>query len=425
MASITNLIYSINPAHNQTEVLLNEAIVIRFNENMNPATLNANTILVTSGGVLVPATYTYQAITKDLTIQPTSILKGSTTYAVKVLSLAEGPVTVFGDVSSREYIFYYTTTTTAEAPVGEESAPDTTPDTIYPVADSFFGNLSVWASYPESGDLVDELQDIVVTFSTEINTEALATQVFLQEQAISPLLRRLKENTRIPLVVDSEASNGQTIIFVPASALTPGVAYELILKAGIASATDPALTLGADQTIPFQTQWELFYASVDSVKLTLGLFREAYTDAEIATMIHQQSLGTYQLVSMLEGFDPTLWEGTAPYAASQYVLYRTAYQSMLGQVIESSSGMHKSIQLGDLRVSDSSSVSAEITDLMGLFQKEMDKWWDVLTGGEDVVTDDGMYRPVLSSRLGSATKGETIAPYPGFLSRSSYAELGG
>lgn len=422
MASVTNLIYSINPAHNQTEVLLDTAIVIRFNENMNPATLNANTILVTSGGVVVPATYTYQAITKDLTIQPTSLLNASTTYAVKVLSLAEGPVTVFGDVSSREYIFYYTTTV---APVGEESAPDTVPDVIVPVTDNFFGNVSVWASYPESGDLVDDLEDLVVTFSTEINTETLATQVFLQEQAISPLLRRLKESTRIALTIDSEASNGQTIIFVPASELAPGVAYELILKAGIASATDPTLTLGADQTIPFQTQWELFYTSVDSVKLTLGLFREAYTDAEIATMIHQQSLGTYQLVSMLTGFDPTLWEGTAPYAASQYVLYRTAYQSMLGQVIESSSGMHKSIQLGDLRVSDSSSVSAEITDLMGLFQKEMDKWWDVLTGGEDIAVDDGMYRPVLSSRLGTATKGETIAPYPGFLSRSSYAELGG
>ena len=422
MANIANLIDSINPTNNQTEVLLNEAIVIRFNEYMNPATLNANTILVTRGGVLVPATYTYQALTRDLTIQPTSLLKGSTTYSVKVKGLGEGPAAKSGNVFPREYIFYYTTTV---APVGEGAPPDTTPDVIVPVTDNFFGNVSIWASYPESGDLVDDVEDLVVTFSTEINTETLATQVFLQEQAISPLLRRLKESTRIPLTIDSQASNGQTIIFVPASELSPGVAYELILKAGIASATDPTLTLGTDQTIPFQTKWELFYTSVDSVKLILGLFREAYTDAEIATMIHQQSLATYQLVSMLEGFDPILWEGAAPYAASQYVLYRTAYQSMLGQVIESSSGMHKSIQLGDLRVSDSSSVSAEITDLMGLFQKEMDKWWDVLTGGEDITIDDGIYRPVLSSRLGTATKGETVAPYPGFLSRSSYAELGG
>lgn len=422
MANIANLIDSINPTNNQTEVLLNEAIVIRFNEYMNPATLNANTILVTRGGVLVPATYTYQALTRDLTIQPTSLLKGSTTYSVKVKGLGEGPAAKSGNVFPREYIFYYTTTV---APVGEGAPPDTTPDVIVPVTDNFFGNVSIWASYPESGDLVDDVEDLVVTFSTEINTETLATQVFLQEQAISPLLRRLKESTRIPLTIDSQASNGQTIIFVPASELSPGVAYELILKAGIASATDPTLTLGTDQTIPFQTKWELFYTSVDSVKLILGLFREAYTDAEIATMIHQQSLATYQLVSMLEGFDPILWEGAAPYAASQYVLYRTAYQSMLGQVIESSSGMHKSIQLGDLRVSDSSSVSAEITDLMGLFQKEMDKWWDVLTGGEDITVDDGIYRPVLSSRLGTATKGETVAPYPGFLSRSSYAELGG
>ena len=91
MANIANLIDSINPTNNQTEVLLNEAIVIRFNEYMNPATLNANTILVTRGGVLVPATYTYQALTRDLTIQPTSLLKGSTTYSVKVKGLGEGP----------------------------------------------------------------------------------------------------------------------------------------------------------------------------------------------------------------------------------------------------------------------------------------------------------------------------------------------
>lgn len=423
MANIANLIDSINPTNNQTEVLLNEAIVIRFNEYMNPATLNANTILVTRGGVLVPATYTYQPLTRDLIIQPTSLLNGSTTYSVKVKGLGEGPAAKSGDVFPREYIFYYTTT--AEVGAEEELPPEMIPDVTIPESDAFFSNISIWASYPESGDLVDGLEDIVVTFSTEIDTTALESKVFLQEQAISPLLRRLKERTRIPLTVDDEASNGQTIVFVPTSEVKLGVAYELILTAGIASKIEPNLTLGTDQTIPFQTKWELFYTSVDSVKLILGLFREAYTDAEIATMIHQQSLATYQLVSMLESFDPILWEGTAPYAASQYVLYRTAYQSMLGQVIESSSGMHKSIQLGDLRVSDSSSVSAEITDLMGLFQKEMDKWWDVLTGGEDITIDDGIYRPVLSSRLGTATKGETVAPYPGFLSRSSYAELGG
>ena len=95
---------------------------------------------------------------------------------------------------------------------------------------------------------------------------------------------------------------------------------------------------------------------------------------------------------------------------------------MLNQSLESSSGIKKNFQLGDLQVSEASTVSSEIANLLGLFEKEMNKWWNLLTGEEEY---DGIYKPNLSKTLGSATRAETDYSYPTFLTRAGFNELGG
>ena len=203
--------------------------------------------------------------------------------------------------------------------------------------------------------------------------------------------------------------------------MASGKQYEITIDSGLKALSGKVFS--AEQTLTFQTLWEKFYSSVEDVRLLLGLFSEEYTDQQLAELIQQQSIGVYQLASMRDDFVEADWTNGAPYAASQYVLYRTAYSVMLSQTLETSSGMKKSFQLGDLSVSESSTVSSEISDLLALFEREMDKWWKALTGEEEVVAGD--YRPTLSKRLGSATKAETDYSYPSFLTRASMNDLGG
>lgn len=426
---VNNIVYSIAPSQNQIDVPVTSPVVLIFTESMNAQTLNKDTISLTRGATVVDATYSYNGIKKELTITPATALLGDHTYKVTVLTGEAGPKTAFGNLSSKSYLFYFTTEVVVPEPVIEPTEPpineepvDVPVDNLPIEEDTLFSVVSIADSYPKEGDLVGNLPAVVLSFDRDVYLEGIADKIYLREKAISPLLSRLNQTNRINFLLNTE-SDARTISLSPLSVLKKGMAYELVIESSVRDALNPLVTLGMDVVISFQTQWEIFYSSVPAVELVLGLFREAYTDAEIAAMIYQESLAIYQLMSMKPDFDPLLWAAGAPYAATQYVLYRTAYQAILGQVIENSSGMKKSIKLGDLSVAESSSVSSEITDLIGLFEAEMKKWWNLLNGIEE--TEDGVALPKLSKKLGSATRGITDNPYPEFVTRVPFTDLGG
>lgn len=435
MASYANnIIKSITPVQDETGVSLDASVVILFSETMDPKSLSLESIFLSRGSKVVPSIYTVGNINKELTIQPKVLLEGDQTYTVTVLSKESGPKTAFGNLSSRNYIFHFTTEEEKLPDLPEEPAIEQPPldepiETVNPPDESLetwedpsFLSLELVDSYPNEGNLVSELDSIVLFFDQVVDATEVSSFVYLREKAISSLLSKLNNTNKIPCSI-SPSSENQTVVLNPVSPVRKGISYELVLEKEISAKNNPALTLGNEKVISFQMQWELFYSTVEAVKLLLGVFKDIYTDAEIATMIHQESLATYQMMSMKDDFDPLLWDKKAPYAASQYVLYRTAYQAILGQVIETSSGMKQSIKLADLSVGESSSVSSQITDLMGLFQAEMDKWWKLLNGLEEDV--DGTYRPKLSKTTGSATRGSTDYPYPDWMKRVPYKDLGG
>ena len=440
----TVILSSISPAYNAKNVPISTSIVLFFKESMKTDSLNENTIFLSKGSHRVPLDFKYERHLRKLTIDPLVPLDGDTIYGLTVLSKEEGPVTSLGAGSDREYNVYFTTEAVSEPveppkepdeeepgnspeepeepPIEEETPPEVPVPTPEP-EEPFIGNLALVDSYPKADSLVKDLKEIVLLFNTKVKVESLSENIFLQEKALSPLLRKLSEQTRVGFQID--ATGGETVVLNLSSDLAAGKEYELILNKDISAESDVSLTLGFDQSLVFRTQWELFFTTVESVKLVLGAFKEAYTDNELAEMIYQQSLGTYQVMSMKPDFDSVLWTGTYPYAASQYVLYRTAYQAMLGQIIESSSGMKQSISLADLSVSDSSSVSSDIVDLISLFQEEMDKWWKMLNGVEEIEEIDGIYMPRLNKNTSTAVRGGNESPYPNFLTRASFNDLGG
>lgn len=419
MASIYNLIKSVLPAQNSLSVLTTIKPSLFFVASMQADTLTAQTILFYKvNGAAVPATYRYDFLNQVLEIQPATALDGNTQYQVRILSGEQGPKTLLGETSSREYTFSFTTEVLVPVEPTPEEEPNVPPTEPAP-EEILLPPFLLLESYPSNESLVALPEKLLFRFNEPVDPTT-ADAVSLGEKGLSRLFSFFSQQ-EIGLTLDSENTKDGYLVYTIATPLAAGKRYEVIIGTGLKAISGNALT--AEQTLTFQTVWDKFYSSVEAVRLLLGLFSEEYTDQQLAELIQQQSIGVYQLASMRDDFSEAAWLNGAPYAATQYVLYRTAYSVMLSQTLETSSGMKKSFQLGDLSVSESSTVSSEISDLLALFEREMDKWWKALTGEEEVVAGD--YRPTLSKRLGSATKAETDYSYPSFLTRAGMNDLGG
>jgi hypothetical protein len=83
------------PAASATDVAGTSAVMLQFSEAMDPASINAATLVLrNAGNAIVPATVAYDAASRTATLQPTAALAGSTTYTVSgaARDLAGNPV---------------------------------------------------------------------------------------------------------------------------------------------------------------------------------------------------------------------------------------------------------------------------------------------------------------------------------------------
>ena len=93
----------------------------------------------------------------------------------------------------------------------------------------------------------------------------------------------------------------------------------------------------------------------------------------------------------------------------------------LGQTLETSSGQRQEERLGDLTVGGGTTVASSIADLLKLLKEEVDLWWRVLNGQDDLLDEDTL-RFVLSPN--TATKAIENYPYPEFQTRVPFRNIG-
>src|SRR5262249_31060656 len=72
------------PAPGTTGVATSTAVTATFSEAMNAATIDGTSFELRNGATLMAATVTYNASTRTATLQPSSVLAGSTTYTATV-----------------------------------------------------------------------------------------------------------------------------------------------------------------------------------------------------------------------------------------------------------------------------------------------------------------------------------------------------
>lgn len=83
----TPAVASTTPANSATGVSRNNSITIDFSEAMDPATINASTVVVTQGGTIIPGSLSYSGTTAVFT--PTNVLLALTKYTVTITTGAK------------------------------------------------------------------------------------------------------------------------------------------------------------------------------------------------------------------------------------------------------------------------------------------------------------------------------------------------
>ena len=119
-AAVAPVVSSTDPANNATGVALNTKIAATFSEAMNPSTINATTVVVTSPGQ-VPIAGTVAYVGTTATFTPASPLAPNTTYT---LTVTVGATDVAGNSLAGNFVDSFTTGATVDTTAPTVSATD-------------------------------------------------------------------------------------------------------------------------------------------------------------------------------------------------------------------------------------------------------------------------------------------------------------
>ena len=109
-----------SPANGASNVPVNSAVTVTFNESINPATVTTtNFELRNAASALIPANVSYNAGTRTATLTPSALLPGSTTLTATVRGGATGITDVAGNALVSNMVWSFTT----EVPGGVCASP--------------------------------------------------------------------------------------------------------------------------------------------------------------------------------------------------------------------------------------------------------------------------------------------------------------
>ncbi len=182
------MVIDTNPDNSTTNVPLNQAITVTFNEEMNPSTINSSSFIVT-GSSAVSGTLTYSGATATFT--PSVNLTPNTTYVVKITTAAKD---LRGNALQEDYIFTFSTGATLQ-PVVISTSP--TPD--------------------ETGVVLNKV--VSATFNMPMNPSTINATTFM-----------LKEGTNTITGVVTYSAN--TAFFTPNINLTANTVYTATVTSG-------------------------------------------------------------------------------------------------------------------------------------------------------------------------------------------------
>ncbi len=185
---------SVSPAGGAGNVSTHTAITITFSETLDAATVNTtNVVLRTGSGTLVPATVSYNAANRTVTLTPSAALSNSTAYTVSIAGVK--------DTSGNALAGTFTSSFTTEA-------PDLTPPTVTSIN-------------PANGTAgVSTSTAITIAFSEALNASTVNT---------TTVSLRTSAGTIVPGTVSYNSAN-HVVTLTPSAALAGGATYTISIS---------------------------------------------------------------------------------------------------------------------------------------------------------------------------------------------------
>ena len=208
-----------------SNVLLNQALEIKFSEDMESNTINnTNIILKDNGNNNVASTISYDSSKNSVTITPSQNLNAATQYSIKikdaVTDLSGNALTT---TENNEVVFNFTTISAQQAAAPTISA----------------------TSLDSNANALAINSNITVTFSKEVDEKTLADNIKLR-----------KDGTNFD-VTTGISLNGDKATINPVSLLSKGANYTLTIKNGIKDTYGNNLDYSTDKTYTFSTEQEV------------------------------------------------------------------------------------------------------------------------------------------------------------------------
>jgi hypothetical protein len=392
------------PAADATNVYVNQLIYLVFDQTIDSATLNDNTILLyrVEDLEILDKTIAWDTSTLTATITPDVVFAQNTQYNIVVIGCDQSSTCVKnpgGENLALTVTWYFTTGTSTYDPP-EDTQTETQPED--PVADTPVSKVlapksstvfAINATSPENysanlgtinGDYETVLYNgpITVTFNENVASGAL-----VQQDWLSFYVEAVDGDPATPTGMPSGLlynANGPTLTWDPYTYNGNNYAWKINNEVTV-TVSEHVLNsdneeLGNDYRFKFTTAYRPYYCTVPKIRAVIGAFIREIPDDTIARNIFINSLEAYNIANTV--YSQYLWDMDNPtFAAKMWVCCKTQYDLLYSKLLDMASvGPGQMKRLGDLSIQESTDIQAGVK---GALQKALDctnQWLKLLLG---------------------------------------------
>jgi hypothetical protein len=400
------LINSKTPAEDAVSVYLNDYIEIVFDQAIDQATLNDNTVLLyrVSDYHVVEKTLSFNVGNNTLTIAPNIVFDQNTQYNAVVVGADQSSScvkNVGAEPLAVSSTWNFTTGTLPKDPQGEfgeedeeaidKSTAESPVSLVLPPKST--EDLIIVSTNPENyspnigtmnGDFETEMYNgpITVTFNQPIASGSAVSQDWVTFD-VQPVDGDPSTSTALPSGYLSNTL-GSTLTWTPSTFAGNNYNWRVnneitvTVSASVKSAT--GTLLGNQFRFMFTTLYRPFYCTVPKIRSVIGSFIREIPDDTIARNIYLNSLEAYNIANTI--YSQYLWSIDQPtFAAKMWTCCKTQYDLLYAKLLDmASSGPGMIKRLGDFTIQESTEIQAGVK---GALQKSLDcsnAWLKLILG---------------------------------------------
>lgn len=312
-------------------------------------------------------------------------------------------------------------------PQGSTATP--TPET--PVGDVVVSTqqIAIVDHSPQSGEL-QKPSEIVMVFTNTLSSEQFGPDQpeinplfyvveapYKQNLSLIDLRGAYSPKNALKGQISLDEENANVLVYSPIGgpeAFKEGKEYTVVVSKNLSG--DNSLSLGHTYTFGFTGTPEHLYGHLEQIKEVAKQFGIVFTTQFFQSLMRKHSQFAFDVWSNSATFDEDLiGDGEAPYFIHEYVNTQVTIDALLNGATSAVSGGSESMKLGDLSITkgagEGSSIS--INSMIRQLQSQLKMWSDLIHGH----SNRGYARP------GSTVKGESISPYPDFVTRTTLRDF--